>query len=609
MNQTSAGLVLVSPDYLVSSWCRRELQLLHDAFVEKKLVAVYWLLLRPCGWKHCEQLSRFQAVQEPVEKALMDPGTNSVCELFLLSCCDNIARHLVSIVESELPELEELRSILRQASPDVRLMPSAKVTSGDFSLSSRALWPSGDDVYVKVLTNAPLTRMRDLFFKVSMARKEAELRNASLIRIHKVEQVGTKHEQRIVILTDMARSLKEGEGPDSLGKVIEDDRKLEAKDRHLTQDVVKSILVKIAEALAELHETRMDLDGNASNSYTHIMGPLVPAYVFYNRSTQRPLLSLTSVSNFLWQFFEPESFGRLINPDMGGYTLPERKDPVSGKPVPQQTFCGTYSPRITQKADQYFLGMLALELLEGKVLFSGHGGGGFPNPLSYFDNEANHAWCKRNDALAQVIEKLLREDPGARYENMREVAAALIGVEDQKRALAKHSYREYIAPKDSDDPDNSAGVRFSEKFYKRFFEKSADVEAAFKRAQEQNLKKMLASTTGGSALARNVTVPSMLPLLEHHKKLIAALAAVLNYRGGSRPTSISPVVERHREIEIADSLFDYFKESFLEVLREEIQMKRPEGGDAEARETCAAWEELFAPVMKDMKRRPGGPAA
>src|SRR3954451_948001 len=70
LEQAAAGLVLVSPDYLVSPWCRRELKLLADARKSQQLDAVYWVLLKPGGWKWTD-LAELQAVQEPPDAALL----------------------------------------------------------------------------------------------------------------------------------------------------------------------------------------------------------------------------------------------------------------------------------------------------------------------------------------------------------------------------------------------------------------------------------------------------------------------------------------------------------------------------------------------------------
>ena len=51
MQQAAAALVLVSPDYLVSPWCRRELKALAEAHTLGQVDAVYWVLLKPCGWQ------------------------------------------------------------------------------------------------------------------------------------------------------------------------------------------------------------------------------------------------------------------------------------------------------------------------------------------------------------------------------------------------------------------------------------------------------------------------------------------------------------------------------------------------------------------------------
>jgi hypothetical protein len=56
----TSALILATPDYLISTWCRYELQQLSAAKRAGLLRKLFWVQLSPCGWQHTE-LAEFQA--------------------------------------------------------------------------------------------------------------------------------------------------------------------------------------------------------------------------------------------------------------------------------------------------------------------------------------------------------------------------------------------------------------------------------------------------------------------------------------------------------------------------------------------------------------------
>ena len=58
--------------------------------------------------------------------------------------------------------------------------------------------------------------------------------------------------------------------------------------------------------------------------HKHLMGPLPPSSIFYDARTKWPQISLVGVTNFIWHFFEPDTFRRIVRPKFGTYLLPEK---------------------------------------------------------------------------------------------------------------------------------------------------------------------------------------------------------------------------------------------------------------------------------------------
>jgi hypothetical protein len=74
-----------------------------------------------------------------------------------------------------------------------------------------------------------------------------------------------------------------------------------------------------------------------------------------------------------------------------------------------------------------------------------------------------------------------------------------------------------------------------------------------------------------------------------------SMVAVLNYRDGNEPTSLSRVVNVHRRLGITAAELDVFRDAFLETLRVRLPRRMPA---ARREEVLAARRDLFAPVVE-----------
>ncbi len=564
LKQASAGLVLASPEYLVSPWCRRELKALLAALKSGRVVSVQWVQLQPCGWNWSE-LAELQAVQEPATTALEDIPAGPARDAAVLQVCRRITEAMLQITQGEDRELAMVRELLARHPEGVDYRPRATLKRGDFSIVCRGLDEGGDEVVIKVLTNTPLHRLRELFLQVSQARQTVW--HPAVVKVDKVFEVGTDFEARIVIISELAAR-------STLADLMDADVDRPPAERTLQPEVVGKILQSLAEALAALHKLpEIHSRAVGPEGYSHLMGPLLPGNVYYDRRTGLPQISLVGVTNFLWHFFDADTFQRIVHPKSGTYLAPEKLS----------------QRQVDHRADQYFLGMLAVELLELERLFVTRPGAAPPSPQELLARvQQSPARWTRHEQLRLLVCTLLQPDPDDRFESMDAVVAQWAALEEPHRALAKYAFRRWIEPVGRAD----LGLEFSGRFYRHFFEADDGVRAIFERAAQQRHPGAMAD-----ALAMDVA---------HLRKLVDSLKAVLNYRVGNAPSSIDSLMPVHDHRGILESHFQAFTDAFVATLREAWAAEAQSATaiePAEAEAIVRSWQALFAPVIVEMKRR------
>ncbi|MFO1271460.1 MAG: TIR domain-containing protein [Rubrivivax sp.] len=554
LNQASAALVLASPDYLVSPWCRRELRSLHAAMKRGQMAGVYWVQLKPCGW-HWSELAEVQAVQEPASASLEDEPEGPPRDARVLRACGRITTDLLRLMADENRDLAMVRDLLARSPEGASIQLLEELRNGDFSVVCRGLHKNGDDVVVKVLTNTPLHRMRELFLQVSQARQQ--VRDPSVVTVDKVFTVDEGHAQRIVILSEMASGT-------TLAGLIEADAARPPEERWLQPERVGMILRRMAEALAKLHALpAIESEATGPEGYVHVMGPLVPGNVFFDPRTLRPRISLVGVTSFLWHFFDPVTFVRVVNPGSGSYLLPEklRRQPLDAR------------------ADQYFLGMLALELLEAERLFVVPDPLNPPDPLARLDRcQGCGARWTRHEQFGALLRRLLQPDPDQRFDTMDQVVQQFRALEEPERVLAKYAFRRWVQPAGP----AADGVGFSRRFYERFFEADPAARAIF-----------------DAALARRGSTAGLDE--HHHRKLVDSLKAVLNYRPGNDPSSIDTLIALHHGRGIGALQYASFRAAFVDTLAAAAEADATPA--PEVAEIVRAWNQLFEPVLEEMRRK------
>ena len=92
LNMATSALVFATPDYLISPWCRSELQQLSAAKRAGRLRNLFWVHLRPCGWQYTE-LGEFQAFGTDV--AIDNSPDETRRQRVILQVCEQIASEIV----------------------------------------------------------------------------------------------------------------------------------------------------------------------------------------------------------------------------------------------------------------------------------------------------------------------------------------------------------------------------------------------------------------------------------------------------------------------------------------------------------------------------------
>jgi serine/threonine protein kinase len=533
LNSASSALVLATPDYLNSSWCRHELQQLADAQRARRLRNVFWVQLKPCGWRYTE-LARFQALGGAAELAINDSPDENQRQRVILRTCEQIASEIYSWTTKQDKQLAFVRRLLSGSGGNITV--TKVLNEGTFSISY--LGSNGSHAAViKVLKWVPMKGLTEDLLRISTKRMRLE--NPSFVHVHKVFPASDEEEEpRTVFVSDYVASSKllstrlQEKGPFSV-------------------DSVAVLLKRMAEGLAELHRPSIaqDVDPEAQEQVgENVLGLLVPHKMYYDEVAERLRVAPIGVSSFLWNVLGCKRYADWVDPKGRVYDAPERWNRSGG--------------HLTLKTDQYMLGRLGVELLEGRCfeqLLEGKAAEQFSkDPDSFIKGP----WRNNHWQLWNILRTMLREEPSERYSGMQEVVDKLGAVEEEGRALAKRMYRRDDTCKLKDNE------KLNEAFFKQFYRTFIDASPASKK-QFTSLKAK-----------------------HHYNKLMMAMVHVLNFRAGNKPTSLDPIVETHRCKGISESEFDKFHESFLATIDAFFI------GNQKIRD---AWDSLLKPAIEYMK--------
>lgn len=529
LKNSDAALVLVTPDYLASDWCRRELKIIANEQKAERLKKVFWVQAEPSCWRGSE-LASFQSWEFNLNEALTAIADPQVRLGTIVRICEDIALEMDAVSAELDSDLMFVRQILGDRAVERGLVVDSSISEGQGSFATVCRGRKGsEDVAIKVLRASMIARVSSAFEDTVRARMP--LSNQCFIRVLDHFPVLTEHEHFTVVVEEFVDS-----GVVRLDKFLAD-----PANTKLRIDEVATLLRRAIEALKQFH------DCDAGSAY----GLITPKHTYYDRRGQRLLLPAVGVSNFLWGAM---GWDRLATwqddtPNLASYVAPE----VAEGQAP------------TAKTDQYMLGQLAFEMLEGQLPFViGRASDVREKAAFWNDPEATAGdWKNVHGAFAKILFRMLRRDPAQRWDSFDELIKRLFNLEDENRALAKRTFNGLDG---FNLQDNQA---FFDSFYREFLARSTEAT----RSKFEGVK-------------------------DQPRKLMASMIAVLNFRASNEPTSLRTVVDMHRHMTITSGEIDDFRDAFLETLRKEL----PRAMTSELSERIlSAWRELFLPVVEYFK--------
>ena len=388
-----------------------------------------------------------------------------------------------------------MRRLLLDAPETQHLTVSRLEEGGEFSICGVG-FNGSIDVFIKVLKWIPLEKLAETLRKVANKRKE--LTDPSFIPMYNVFQVGGEWERRTVLVS----------------KYIEPSKRLElSADRDnknpFAVGTVVLLLRRMAEGLWELHRR-----GAGKQEWEHTLGLLTPDHVFYDQPAQRLIVSPIGVSSFLWHVLDYETYADWVDPKSKVYVAPEQRDSPAG--------------RLTPMTDQYMLGRLGVELLEG-LRFEQILNGKCVRQFWEDPGDSIHGTWKadREDLWRPSKKKCLRKSLQGvlrtwvksckDFRDLRKKA------ERWQRACT--SLRSIIIPRQ---------LRFFKQFYENFFRMSPKSKEKFNSVEA-----------------------------EQQQKLLMSMAAVHEFRPGNNTTKLDQILDKHRGKGITADEFESFRKSFL----------------------------------------------
>jgi serine/threonine protein kinase len=309
-----------------------------------------------------------------------------------------------------------------------------------------------------------------------------------------------------------------------------------SKEGRLPGTTVARILKHLARVAAQLHE----MEG------TPVVGPIRPSQIYYDEKENRVRISLVHIANETLRSCRQRPT-LLLEDDALTYLSPERYE---GKDV-------------DATSDQYYLGLLGLELLYGNapvdvatfadLEVKRHF---FESPRSYFGELSVD-----QPAFSFVLAKMLERKPENRWPSMSNLVAILQQLESGNvpDVIKEHADEVYVHKLRNNKS-------FFALFYKKLFGYSEEISTLF-----------------GS---RGVSMD------DQYRKLDRAMGAILAFNQRLRATTLEPHVETHGHFGLRAEHFGFFREAFLGALRETPDLTEY---------SLEAWSAVLGPALTYMR--------
>jgi hemoglobin-like flavoprotein len=513
------ALLLLSPQFLRSDFiANREL----PEFLRRHKaggMSIFWVPLEPIenGLLDLAGLGGIQAAQP-----LCDPLSSLDEEkrkAAILAVASKLINHIDLIRRTPRGLLDELTDrvdrTLREANANTKDLEP--IASGDFAIFFKAR-QRDDDVSIKALVPSPNRGWLAQDY-VKRAKVVRRIENSTAITIRDVIDAPPVH----CVVTDYVQA-------PTLKALLD-------RDGTLPGEVVVEVLAQLVRLAGHVHA----MEGG------HLVGPVRPSHVHYDAVLKKAFISLIPIANETLEQCRNQPT-RLIDSRALPYLSPEL---YFGKPLEPAT-------------DQYYLGLLALELLEGKLPVAINTFADLKRKVRFFRSPAK---CfggdlrQRHPAMSFVLGRMLDGHPQRRWPSMVALESALRDISagrvpDAIKDFVDDQYREQL----------SRGTFFAS-FYRRFMAMRGIAEAFERRGVD---------------------------MMEQPRKLQDAMGSILNYNSGLRTSTLESHVRLHRGLPIKPEHFSHFKMAFLEAL--------PEAGITDER-SQDAWSAVLDPALDYMTRQ------
>jgi hemoglobin-like flavoprotein len=427
----------------------------------------------------------------------------------------------IELLDSPKEELgDELKSKVVEVMHDTDTVLGETFAAGDYSLFYKAR-RGDDDFVVKALIPSAGRPWLSRDF-VSRAKAVCKVTNSTAIGIR-----GIFPDPRVpcvtmdfVRLPTLATHLK--------------------KEGKLDPPLVADVLAQLVRLAGHLH----GLDGQP------IIGPVRPSHVHYDSAKPKAFISLLPIVNeTLATCLDNPTW--LQDPETLSYLSPERY----------------YGEKIDWRTDQYYLGLLALELLQGKPPVEIRSFADFQQTTEFF-NSPRASFAKAfklgQPGFSFVLAKMLERYPRNRWESIPELVSALQAITQGKIPEGVKRYA---------DDQYSLTLRknpnFFRSFYQILFEQSDEIRALFGRRAGID---------------------------EQSQKLNKAMASILNFNQQMRTSILEREVDHHRGMRIKAKHFTLFRDAFLQALH---KAKIVDGYSQDA------WRAILDPALNYMKDEVG----
>jgi serine/threonine protein kinase len=389
------------------------------------------------------------------------------------------------------------------------------IAPGDYSIIYKAK-KKGTEVAVKALIPSPRRQWLGEDF-IHRARIVQNINNSTAIKIADV--IDNRDVQCIVMEMVTAPTLK---------------RLLEKGP--LPTTLVARVLKHLARLATQLHA----LEGQM------VIGPVRPSQVYYDDTQKRVRISLVHIANETIKSCR-ERPTLLLDDDALTYLSPERYE----------------GQTVDAAVDQYYLGLLALELLQGKppvdvATFASLETKKrfFESPRAFFGDIAS-----KEPAFSFVLARMLERKPAKRWSRMADLIAVLQQLESGEipEVVREHADADYNKTLRKND-------RFFQSFYNRLFETSREI----------------------SELFAGITME------DQYQKLDRAMSAILAFNRKLKATTLDSQVESHRKFGLKSEHFGLFRDAFLHALRQ------TQSGDEDSQD---AWRAILSPALAYMQEQ------